>query len=65
MGNYYARRRFGQLKRVLEVLDLEPERLQLSWISASEGMRYIEVVNKFSEKIRALGPNPINQNYRY
>jgi F420-non-reducing hydrogenase iron-sulfur subunit len=44
---------------------LEPERLQLSWISASEGKRYIEVVNEFSRKIRELGPNPLNQAIRY
>jgi len=44
----------------METLKLEPERLQLSWISASEGKRYIQVVNEFSDKIKQLGPNPLN-----
>jgi len=61
-GNYYARRRFALLKKVTEVLNLEPDRLQLSWISASEGKRYSEVVNKFTEDIAKAGPNPIAQN---
>ena len=57
-GNYYARRRFALLKKVVESLGLESERLQLSWISASEGQRFAEVVNKFSDKIKKMGPNP-------
>ncbi|MCK4689295.1 MAG: hydrogenase iron-sulfur subunit, partial [Candidatus Marinimicrobia bacterium] len=50
------------LKKVLETLKLDPERLQLSWISAAEGKRYATVVNEFTERIRKLGPNPINSN---
>ena len=60
-GNYYARRRFALLKKILEGFNLEHERLQLSWISASEGKRYAEVVNTFSESIAHLGPNPLNE----
>jgi F420-non-reducing hydrogenase iron-sulfur subunit len=61
-GNYYARRRFALLKKIMETLNLEPERLQLSWISASEGKRYAEIVNKFSEDIAKMGPNPLRSN---
>jgi F420-non-reducing hydrogenase iron-sulfur subunit len=61
-GNYYARRRFALLKKISEVLNLEPDRIQLSWISASEGKRYAEVVNKFAEDISKLGPNPLTSN---
>jgi len=60
-GNYYTRRRYAVLKKVMEGLGLEPERVQLSWVSASEGNRYADVVNAFSEKIKALGPNPISR----
>ena len=61
-GNYYARRRFALLKKVIETLKIDPERLQLSWVSASEGKRYAEVVNQFTEKIRKMGPNPMQNN---
>ncbi|MCK4716019.1 MAG: hydrogenase iron-sulfur subunit [Candidatus Marinimicrobia bacterium] len=59
-GNYYARRRYALLKNVMDTLKLDPDRLQLSWVSAAEGKRYADVVNKFSKKIEQLGPNPIN-----
>lgn len=60
-GNYYTRRRYALMKKVIDTVKLNPERLQLSWISAAEGTRYAEVVNAFADKIKALGPNPINQ----
>jgi len=56
-GNYYARRRFALQKKILQTFDLEPDRLQLSWVSASEGKRYGEIVNAFSEKIKNMGPS--------
>jgi len=61
-GNYYARRRFALLKKILEIFNLEPNRLQLSWISASEGKRYSEIVNTFADNIAQAGPNPIAHN---
>jgi F420-non-reducing hydrogenase iron-sulfur subunit len=60
-GNYYARRRFAVLRKILETLGLEPERVRLSWISASEGHRYAEVVREFCAKISEMGPNPIKE----
>jgi len=57
-GNYYARRRFAVWNKIFESLGLEPERLRLSWVAASEGPRYAEVVKEFTEEIRKLGPNP-------
>ncbi len=61
-GNYYARRRFALLKKITEVLNIEPDRIQLSWISASEGKRYAEIVNKFADDISKIGPNPLTSN---
>ncbi len=58
-GNYYARRKMALTKQLLTTLGLEPERVRLSWISASEGPRFAQVVTEFTEKIRELGPSPI------
>ena len=60
-GNYYTRRRFAVLKKIFQTLGLEEERIRLSWVSASEGPRYAEVVREFTETIKELGPNPIKQ----
>lgn len=55
-GNLKAQRRVAILKRVLEQLGVEPERLRLEWISASESRKFAKVINDFVEEIRGLGP---------
>jgi len=57
-GNYYTRRRFAVLKKITEELNLEPNRLKLSWISASEGPKYAKVATEFTDQIKDLGKNP-------
>lgn len=55
-GNYKTLRRYKLLKRLLEQLGIEPDRLHLEWISASEAEKLKNVVDEFTEKIRDLGP---------
>lgn len=55
-GNYKALRRAALLRKMLAQFGIEPERLRLEWISASEAERLRDVVNEFSEQIRRLGP---------
>jgi F420-non-reducing hydrogenase iron-sulfur subunit len=55
-GNYKALRRITLLKRVLASFGIEPERLRLEWISASEGDKVQRVVNEMTEAIRKIGP---------
>jgi len=58
-GNYYARRRFAMLKKIVEDTGLEQGRLLLSWVSASEGQKYAKVATEFTEKIKKLGENSV------
>ena len=44
------------LQRYLEYLGIEKGRVQFSWVSASEGGRFAEVVAKVSRDVRRLGP---------
>ncbi len=55
-GNYYARRRLPLLREFLAYLGVEPERVQIDWVSASESGRFAEVVRRLTERVRALGP---------
>ncbi|WP_024333406.1 hydrogenase iron-sulfur subunit [Desulfotignum balticum] len=55
-GNFYARRKFVLLKELLEYTGLEPGRLQFSWISSAEGVKFAEVAQQVIADIRALGP---------
>lgn len=54
-GNLYAGRKFALLKKFLEFLGIEPERVQFSWVSASEGIRFAELVDKVVHDISNLG----------
>ena len=58
-GNYKAQNRVLLLEKVLEQLGLEPERLRLEWVSASEGERFATIIKDMTEKIRKLGPSSI------
>jgi coenzyme F420-reducing hydrogenase delta subunit len=55
-GNYLARRRFVIMNSLLDYLGIETGRFRMSWVSASEGGRFAEVVSKIVEEIRELGP---------
>lgn len=60
-GNLSTRRRVIGMKPLLEAVGIEPERLKLEWIGASEGRKYAETVRSFTQTIRELGPSPLNR----
>jgi len=62
-GNYRARMRIALLKKLLQEIGLEPERLRIDWASAGEGERFANIVREFFEEIRNLGPNPVKEEY--
>jgi len=55
-GNYYARRKFALLNSLLDYMGIERGRVQFSWVSASEGIRFAQVIKEVTESIKALGP---------
>ena len=55
-GNYAARRKFALLKRLLEYVGIEEGRVRFSWVSASEGPQFAELIRKVTDDVRALGP---------
>jgi len=55
-GNYAARRKFALLKRLLEFVGIEEGRVNFSWISASEGAQFAELISKVTERVKKLGP---------
>ena len=61
-GNYKTALRIDLIKGILESLGIEPERVRLEWISASEGKKFAETVQSFVKEIRELGPNPLKKN---
>lgn len=55
-GNYYARRRFAIFRELLDFLGIDTNRVTFSWVSASEGPKWQEVVNDTAARIKQLGP---------
>ncbi len=41
---------------MLEFIGIEPERVQFSWVSASEGGRFASLIAQVTEDVRKLGP---------
>ena len=56
VGNYKALRRYLLLQKYIKEIGIDPRRLRLEWISASEGKQFAELTNDFTKEILALGP---------
>jgi F420-non-reducing hydrogenase iron-sulfur subunit len=55
-GNHRTLKRVPLLRNLLGYAGINPERLQLEWVSAAEGPRFAKVTRAFVDKIRELGP---------
>lgn len=60
-GNYYTEKRMEMAQRLLKLTGLEPERLRLDWVSASEGEKFAGVVSDYVKKLKELGPTPVTK----
>jgi coenzyme F420-reducing hydrogenase delta subunit len=60
-GNLRARKRVEYAKKILDEAGIGSERLAMYNMSAAQGVRFVEVAKEMTERIRALGPNPIKK----
>jgi F420-non-reducing hydrogenase iron-sulfur subunit len=51
-------KRMRFLQQLLKFVGLDG-RLHLEWISSAEAQKFVRVVTEFTERIKALGPNPL------
>ena len=58
-GNYKARRRVAILKKILNQLGYDDDRVWLRWISASEGKLFADTVTQMVNELREKGPDPV------
>ncbi len=58
-GNYLARRRFAITRKFLEQMGVDPQRVRASWVSASEGGKFAEVVSDLIKGIKEIGRNDL------
>jgi F420-non-reducing hydrogenase iron-sulfur subunit len=60
-GNFYTEKRVRLMKKLLEDSGVEPQRLRLEWVSASEGEKFSKVVTEFTEQVRKLGASKVRK----
>ena len=60
-GNLKARRRVAILRGILEELGLDPDRVWLRWISASEGKLFADTITEMVQVLKGKGPNPARE----
>lgn len=60
-GNYKCLRRYHLLKKYINQLGIEEDRLKLEWISASEGKQFAALVDSFTKTILDLGPSKVKK----
>jgi len=58
-GNFKAQRRVVMVKKLMEQLGIEPERLRLEWISAAEGDKFAKTIREMTEDLKKLGPSSV------
>ncbi len=55
-GNYDALNMVLLCRKIMEHIGLNPERLRIEFMSSAEGILFAEVMSKFGNKVRELGP---------
>ncbi len=58
-GNFKAKKRVAYLRKMLDEIGMDPERVQMFNIAASNAPEFARMAKLMTEKIRALGPNPL------
>ncbi|MDR2404884.1 MAG: hydrogenase iron-sulfur subunit [Deltaproteobacteria bacterium] len=54
-GNLRAKKRVAHLKKELESIGVNPERIEMYNLSASQGPRFAEIASEFTKRISDLG----------
>ena len=55
-GNFHARRRWIFFRQLLDFVGIDSSRLYFSWVSASEGKKWVDVVDGVINSVREKGP---------
>jgi len=55
-GNHRTAKRLPVVQSLMALAGLEPERLRLDYVSASEGERFARITGEFTQTVRSLGP---------
>lgn len=57
-GNLRTKKRVMYVKKILEDLGIEPERVEMFNLSSAQGQRFAEIATEMVEAVRQMGPSP-------
>jgi coenzyme F420-reducing hydrogenase delta subunit/ferredoxin len=55
-GNYHALNLVLLCKKIMAHIGMNPERLRIEFMSGGEGIHFVDVVEDFVQKVKAIGP---------
>ena len=58
-GNERGLARMKRTREILEKIGLEPERLDMFFVSGGMGATFAKIAHEMNERIQLLGPNPL------
>ncbi len=58
-GNLRAKKRVAEARRILDLVGVGGERVQMFNLSSAEGPKFAQIALEMTQKIQAMGPNPI------
>jgi coenzyme F420-reducing hydrogenase delta subunit len=58
-GNERAKARIERTRTILQQIGIEPERLDIFFVSGGMGATFAKIAQEMTERIEALGPNPL------
>ncbi len=61
VGNLRAKRRIRQVQRLLDEVGVGGGRVAMFNLSSAMGARFAEIAREITEKVKALGPNPLRR----
>jgi heterodisulfide reductase subunit A len=63
-ANHWTEKRVAKVHKKMEKLGIRPERLQLEWISAAEGIRFAEVMKRMEQLRKGVSQEEIAETIR-
>jgi coenzyme F420-reducing hydrogenase delta subunit len=60
-GNERGQARVGRAKKILASVGIEPERLEMFFVSGGMGATFAEVAKQMTDRAKSLGPSPLRR----
>jgi len=60
-GNFRARKRMMQVRRILDTIGLGGRRVEMFNLSSAEAPKFVQAAKEMHERILELGPNPMRK----